>query len=90
MYTTILTRMLFCFLATSFAYFKVYQIIRHHQNRVQEFHEASKNFGQPAIDLAKYKKSFVPILYILLRFSVCFLPFVVSSGILAFLRESPE
>ena len=51
-HTTILTLMLFCFLITSFAYFKVYQIIRHHQKRVQE-HESSQNFGQPAIDLAK-------------------------------------
>ena len=88
-FTTILTLILFCFLITLFAYFKVYQIIRHHQKRVRE-HEASQNFGQPAIDLAKYKKTVVSILYILLLFSVCFLPFVVSSGILVFLGESPE
>ena len=88
-YTTILTLMLFCFLITSLAYFKVYQIIRHHQKRVQE-HETSENFGQAAIDLAKYKKSVVTILYILLLFSVCFLPFVVSTGILVFFGESPE
>ena len=88
-YTTILTLMLFCFLTTSFAYFKVYQIIRHHQRRVQE-HETPQNFGQPAIDLAKYKKSVVSILYILLLFSVCFLPFVVSTGIFVFLGETPE
>ena len=42
-YTTILTLMLFCFLTTSFAYFKVYQIIRHHQQRTQE-HETSPEF----------------------------------------------
>ena len=88
-FTTILTLMLFCFLITSFAYFKVYQIIRHHQKRVRE-NETSQNFGQPAIDLAKYKKSVVSILYILLLFSVCFLPFVVSSGFLVFLGESPD
>ena len=88
-YTTILTLMLFSFFITSFAYFKVYQIIRHHQNRVQE-HETSQNFGQPAIDLTKYKKSVVSILYILLLFSVCFLPMVMSTGILIFLGESPE
>ena len=86
---TILTLMLFCFLTTSFAYFKVYQILRHHQKRVQG-HETSQNFGQPAIDLAKYKKSVVSILYILLLFSVCFLPFVVSTAIFVFLGDSPE
>ena len=88
-YATILTRMLFCFLTTSLAYFKVYQIIRHHQKRVQE-HESSQNFGPPAIDLAKYKKSVVSILYILLLFSFCFLPFVVSTVIFLFLGESPQ
>ena len=88
-YTTIMTLMLFCFLTTSFAYFKVYQIIRHHQQRVHE-HGRSQNFGQPAVNLAKYKKSVVSILYILLLFSVCFLQFVVSTGILLSLGESPE
>ena len=86
-YTTISSLMLFCFVTTSFAYFKVYQIIRHHQKQV---HDTSQNFGQPAIDLAKYKKSVVSILYILLLFSVCFLPLVVSTGIFLFLGVSPE
>ena len=88
-YTTILALMLVCFVTTSFAYFKVYQIIRQHQQQVQE-HDTSRNFGQPAIDLAKYKKSVVSILYILLLFSVSFLPFVVSSGMLLSLGESVE
>ena len=88
-YTTILILMIFCFLTTSFACFKVYQVLRHHKKRVQE-HETSQNFGQPAINLAKYKKSVVSILYILLLFSFCFLPFVVSTGIFVFLEESPE
>ncbi len=38
-----------CYLITSFAYFKVYRIIRHHQQQVQAS-ETSQNFGQPAID----------------------------------------
>ena len=88
-YTTILALMLVCFITTSFAYFKVYQIIRHHQQQIQE-HDTSRNFGQPAIDLAKYKKSVVSILYILLLFSVCFLPFLVSSGMFLSLGESLE
>ena len=49
-----------------------------------------RTFFQPAIDLAKYKKSVVSILYIVLRFSFCFLPFVVSTVIFLFLGESPE
>ena len=88
-YITIMTLMLFCFVTTTFAYFKVYQIIRHHQLQVHE-NETAQNFGQPAIDIAKYKKSVVSILYILLLFSVCFLPFVVSSVMFLFLGESSE
>ena len=88
-YTSICILVLFCFVITLFAYFKVYQIIRHHQMQVQG-HETSQNFGQPAIDLAKYKKSVVSILYILLLFSLCFLPFVVSTGIFLSLGDSPE
>ena len=88
-YATTLAVMLVCFVTTSFAYFKVYQIIRQHQQQVQE-HDMSRNFGQPAIDLAKYKKSVVSILYILLLFSVCFLPFLVSNDMLLYFGVSLE
>ena len=87
-YTTILVLMLFCFVTTSFAYFKVYQLIRQRQQQVQG-HDRSQTFGRPAIDLAKYKKSVISILFILLLFSVCFLPFLVCSGMLLSLGESP-
>ena len=68
----------FCYLMISFAYFKVYQIIRRHQLQTQAT-VISQNFGQPAIDLAKYKKSVATMLYIFLLLSMCFLPFFVSS-----------
>ena len=68
----------FCYLIISFAYFKVYQIIRRHQLQTQAT-VISQNFGQPAIDLAKYKKSVATMLYIFLLLSMCFLPFFVSS-----------
>ena len=60
-------------LLTSVAYIKVFRIIRHHQQQVQS-NESSQNLGQPAIDLAKYKKSVFTILYILGVFYVCYLP----------------
>ena len=68
----------FCYLIISFAYFKVYQIIRRHQLQTQAT-VISQNFDQPAIDLAKYKKSVATMLYIFLLLSMCFLPFFVSS-----------
>ena len=70
----------FCYLTISFAYFKVYQIIRRHQLQIQA-NGTSQNFGQPAIDLAKYKKSVETMLYIFLLFSMCFLPFAMSSAV---------
>ena len=49
-FITIFTLMLFCFIATAFAYFNVYRIIRHHQQQVHA-NKTLYNFGQqPAID----------------------------------------
>ena len=73
-----ITQMLFCYLITCFAHFKVYQIIRRHQQQVQA-NTTSQSFGESAIDLAKYKKSIATMIYILLLFSFCFLPYIVSS-----------
>ena len=70
----------FCYLIISFAYFKVYQIIRRHQLQIQA-NGTSQNFGQSAIDLEKYKKSVATLLYIFLLFSMCFLPFAISSAV---------
>ena len=66
-----------CYLATSVAYFKVFRIIRQQQQQIHE-NQSRQNFGQPAINLAKYKKSIFSILYILALFSLCILPFIVS------------
>jgi len=57
-----------CFFITVFAYFKVYRIIRHHQNQVQSY--------QNAIDIEKYKKSVFTILYILAIYLLSYVPFV--------------
>ncbi len=82
-----ITLMLSCYLTTSFAYFKVYRIIRHHQQQVQAC-ETYQNFSRQAIDLAKYRKSVASILYIVVLFSFCFIPFIVSSGVRISERDS--
>ncbi|XP_020610941.1 high-affinity lysophosphatidic acid receptor-like [Orbicella faveolata] len=82
----IIATMLTCYLTTSFAYFKVYRIIRHHQQQVQA-NEASQNYAQQAINLAKYKKSVTTMLFIIALLSFCFIPFVVSSGVIVSLEE---
>ena len=50
-----------CYLITFVSYFKVYRIIRQHQQQVQG-NQSSQNFGRPAINLAKYKRSVKSIL----------------------------
>ena len=57
-----------CFSITVFAYFKIYRIIRRHQNQVQNY--------ENAIDIKKYKKSVFTILYILAIYLLSYVPFV--------------
>ena len=75
-----------CYFATSVVYFKVFRIIRQHQQQIH-WNQSRQNFGQQAIDLAKYKKSMFSILYILALFSLCVLPFIVSLFLLVLLGE---
>ena len=86
---TLAAGMLFCYLTTCVAYFKVFRIIRQHQQQVQG-NQTSQNFDQPAINLAKYKKSVVTILYILALFSLCFLPVIVCALVRAQVGEGLE
>ena len=86
MRVAIIATMVPCYLTTSFASFKVYRIIRQHQQQVQA-NEASQNYAQQAINLAKYKKSVTTMLFIIALLSVCFIPFVVSSGIIVSLDQ---
>ena len=62
-----------CYLITFFSYFKVYRIIRQHQQQVQR-NQSSQNFGRPAINLAKYKRSVISILCIFTLFSLTLFP----------------
>ena len=67
---------MFCLSITSVAYFKVYRIIQHHQQQVHS-NEPTQNYGQPAINLAKYKRSVWTILYVLMIFYLTYIPCAV-------------
>ena len=67
---------LLCLFLTSFAYFKVFRIIRGHQNQVQASNP-SHNPGQSAIDLIKYRKSVVTISLILVLCYCCVIPVTI-------------
>ena len=87
--TTMGVYLLSCYLATTVAYFKVFRIIRQHQQQIRE-NQSCQSVGQPAIDLAKYKKSLLSILYILVLFSFSFLPVAVMLFLLVKLNKSVE
>ena len=63
-----------CVAVTAFAYFKVFQIIRRHQNQVQT--------NQRAMDMEKYNKSIFTILYILIIFIFSYVPYLCSALII--------
>lgn len=57
-----------CFVLTAFAYYKVYRIIRHQKNQIQN--------NENVIDIEKYKKSVITILYIHALFLLSYVPYV--------------
>ena len=66
--------------ATAIAYFKVFRIIRRHQQQIRA-NEMSQNFTQPAINLMKYRKSVFLILYMLVIFYMGYVPVTINLGI---------
>jgi len=62
---------------TFFAYFNLFRIIRQHQQQVQG-NLSSQDGRQPAINVAKLKRSLRSIFYILALFSLTVLPAVVT------------
>ena len=81
--------LIFCLFITSLAYFKVFQIIRAHQQQIH-LSELPQNAAQPAMHMAKYKKSVFTILYILAIFLICYLPMAISFGLIPVLNYEKE
>ena len=80
---TVAIFMLLCYFVTSFSYFKVFQVIRQHQQQVQG-KDSCQNVAQQSINLGKYKRTMVTIFYILALFSISTLPIVVSLAVLVY------
>ena len=81
--------LIFCLVITPVAYFKVFQIIRAHQQQIHSS-ELFQNAAQPAMHMAKYKKSVFTILYILAIFLICYLPMAISFGLIPVLNCEKE
>ena len=73
----IFSLVMFCVIVTSAAYFKVFRIIRRHQQQIQAS-MSFQNAAQPAINFLKYKKSVYTILYILCVFYIGYLPIIIT------------
>ena len=69
-----------CVAFTAFAYFKVFQIIRHHQKQVQT--------NESAIDMRKFRKSLFTILFILAVFVLSYLPYLCWQFAVIILQNS--
>ena len=87
--TASMSFLLFCLIVTSTAYFKVFRIIRSHQQQIQASN-LSQASGQPAINFAKYKKSVFTVLYILAVFYISFLPHLIAFGLFLFFKTYYE
>ena len=72
--------LLLCLLSTIVAYFKVIRIINRHQRQIKAS-STSQNYVQQAINSAKYKKSVLTILLIVVLFYISYLPFLVFVGL---------
>ena len=83
------TSLICCLVITPVAYFKVFQIIRAHQQQIHSS-ELSQNAAQPAMHMAKYKKSVFTILYILAIFLICYLPMAITFGLIPVLNYEKE
>lgn len=68
-----------CLLAVSFTWIKIYQVVRRHQAQIQD----QMNAQAQQFNMAKFKKSAVNALFILLLHLVCFLPLLVAKIALA-------
>ena len=77
----IITQFSFCYTIVLFAYYKVYKIIRRHEQQIKASEVSAQRFGQNAINLVKYKRSVATMMYILLLFSLCFTPFAVAAPV---------
>ena len=73
----LIANMLSSYLVITMANFKVYRSICRHQRQIQD-NTTIHHFGRSAINVAKYKKSVTTLVYVVLAFSLCFFPYVIS------------
>ena len=78
-----------CLVIMSVSYFKIAEIIRKHRRQVQGNHFA-QSFGQPAINIAKFRKSLASVFYILALWLFCYLPINIISVVRFIVGKTEE
>ena len=67
-----------CVSITAFAHFRIFQIIRQHQNQVQT--------NEISVNMEKYKKSMLTVFYILAVFVLSYVPFICCNLVFRFVQ----
>lgn len=73
-----------CLFIVSFAWIKIYKVVRHHQAQIHD----QMNAQAQQFNMAKFKKSAINTMFILILLLVCYLPLLVSKIALAFSLSS--
>ena len=68
----------FCLTAILASYFQIFRIIRRHQMQIN-VNQGSVSGGHTSIDIQKYRKSVITMLYILGLFLLSYVPYVICS-----------
>ena len=68
-----------CFSVITFAYCKIYRVVRRHQTQIQA---AQAGQQQDSLNIAQFKKSFVSMLLIYLVFLFCYIPYILVRGVI--------
>ena len=63
-----------CLLVVLFAWIKIYQVVRHHQAQIQD----QMNAQTQPFNMARFKKSAINTMFILILIFVCYLPLAIS------------
>ena len=68
----------FCFTAIPWSYFQIFRIIRRHQMQIN-VNQGSVSGGHTSIDIQKYRKSVITMLYILGLILLSYVPYAICS-----------
>ena len=68
-----------CLVIISFAWIKIYQVVRHHQVQIQD----QMVVAMQPFNMATFRKSAISTIFVLVVILLCYIPFLISSSFLA-------